>query len=572
MGRETDNGHWESKPTIIFPFDIGGKHYVYSLSDTKWFIKELLPNGKMGSETDHGTWKYHYTIGFPFSINGRQYFYCVSEKYWFIQELVPGGKMGKETDNGYWKTNHILNVPFIIDGKNYFYGLTDNDTRYWFIQELLPAGKMGPEKMYGTWEHYYEVVFAFNINGRQFLYRLSEYSWFIQEIIKEPRFPTRTVEKEKYCNPESVLRNKQDNNCTCNAEYGVTGLNVLEGYITDIENDNDNYLTMTYSYPDFPILSVSTFRVAADANNARFIELTAAIRAEIHYSHMFQIRCPIVSAEVRAHLQQMNREDDDEAGHLLASSLGGSGLPYNFAPQSPMLKRVQCVNVSGSVISQPGWYDVEELLRNYLLSLGKIAKPHNCYASTPNIPLEQLYCLQSMVSDRRAPQPSGQKTAITYATIKASRRFCKRPGECRCKLGFYGDKCNKCIAMPGCLHGYCNVSFECISTCRSDCHSSRGYCEQPGECRCRFGWTGPTCRDCQPLPGCQHGYCDKPLECNGMSQRAWLLQAAGRVPLQGGLDGGGLRDLPPLPGLCARDMQPALGVCLRAGLGRHAVR
>lgn len=51
------------------------------------------------------------------------------------------------------------------------------------------------------------------------------------------------------------------------------------------------------------------------------------------------------------------------------------------------------------------------------------------------------------------------------------------------------------------------------ATCRSDCHSTRGYCEQPGECRCRFGWTGPTCRDCQPLPGCQHGYCDKPLEC-----------------------------------------------------------
>lgn len=40
--------------------------------------------------------------------------------------------------------------------------------------------------------------------------------------------------------------------------------------------------------------------------------------------------------------------------------------------------------------------------------------------------------------------------------------YCKRPGECRCKLGFYGDKCNKCIPLPGCQHGHCNVSFECI--------------------------------------------------------------------------------------------------------------
>lgn len=28
-------------------------------------------------------------------------------------------------------------------------------------------------------------------------------------------------------------------------------------------------------------------------------------------------------------------------------------------------------------------------------------------------------------------------------------------------IGFYGDMCNKCIALPGCRHGYCNNSFEC---------------------------------------------------------------------------------------------------------------
>lgn len=47
--------------------------------------------------------------------------------------------------------------------------------------------------------------------------------------------------------------------------------------------------------------------------------------------------------------------------------------------------------------------------------------------------------------------------------------------------------------------------------CRDNCHPTRGYCEAPNECRCRLGWAGATCRDCQVLPGCQHGSCTKPL-------------------------------------------------------------
>lgn len=97
--------------------------------------------------------------------------------------------------------------------------------------------------------------------------------------------------------------------------------------------------------------------------------------------------------------------------------------------------------------------------------------------------------------------------------------YCKRPGECRCNLGFYGEKCDRCIPLPGCQHGYCNVSFECVchkgwdglfctdrklnnvnmhswiapnylpfrlAICREDCHPTRGYCEGPSECRCRW--------------------------------------------------------------------------------------
>lgn len=57
------------------------------------------------------------------------------------------------------------------------------------------------------------------------------------------------------------------------------------------------------------------------------------------------------------------------------------------------------------------------------------------------------------------------------------------------------------------------IIIDCTAICRTDCHQTRGYCEAPGECRCRLGWAGPTCKECQVLPGCQHGTCSKPLEC-----------------------------------------------------------
>lgn len=38
-------------------------------------------------------------------------------------------------------------------------------------------------------------------------------------------------------------------------------------------------------------------------------------------------------------------------------------------------------------------------------------------------------------------------------------------------------------------------------------------------CRCRLGWTGDLCKECQPLPGCMHGTCSKPLECK--CEKGW---------------------------------------------------
>ncbi|ROT78064.1 hypothetical protein C7M84_003247 [Penaeus vannamei] len=100
--------------------------------------------------------------------------------------------------------------------------------------------------------------------------------------------------------------------------------------------------------------------------------------------------------------------------------------------------------------------------------------------------------------------------------------YCTQPGECRCSLGWRGENCSECTPLPGCQHGFCNsTSFECLCEegwdglfcSQQGCHATRGYCDLPGECKCRIGWGGDTCQDCKPLPGCINGHCTKPLEC-----------------------------------------------------------
>ena len=41
------------------------------------------------------------------------------------------------------------------------------------------------------------------------------------------------------------------------------------------------------------------------------------------------------------------------------------------------------------------------------------------------------------------------------------------------------------------------------------CNTEHGYCQRPGYCSCREGWSGPTCNECVRYPGCANGYCIK---------------------------------------------------------------
>ncbi|XP_018619627.1 protein delta homolog 1 isoform X1 [Scleropages formosus] len=49
--------------------------------------------------------------------------------------------------------------------------------------------------------------------------------------------------------------------------------------------------------------------------------------------------------------------------------------------------------------------------------------------------------------------------------------------------------------------------------CSAGCSPENGFCETPGECRCRPGWRGATCEQCVPSPACVHGTCVSAWQC-----------------------------------------------------------
>jgi len=116
--------------------------------------------------------------------------------------------------------------------------------------------------------------------------------------------------------------------------------------------------------------------------------------------------------------------------------------------------------------------------------------------------------------------------AICRDECHPSRGYCEAPGECRCRLGWAGSLCRECQVLPGCMHGTCSQPLECkclpgwrgvlcqIPMCSETCHKRYGYCTKPNDCRCKVGWTGENCDVCVPYPGCKNGSCRRPWECN----------------------------------------------------------
>ncbi|KAM9786947.1 protein delta homolog 1 isoform X1 [Syngnathus typhle] len=97
-------------------------------------------------------------------------------------------------------------------------------------------------------------------------------------------------------------------------------------------------------------------------------------------------------------------------------------------------------------------------------------------------------------------------------SCNAENGFCEKTGKCRCKPGWQGDHCERCIRFPGCLHGSCEKAWQCVcqqgwvgSLCDQDTRlcssrpcSGNATCIETGEggylCVCPQGFTGPTCQ------------------------------------------------------------------------------
>lgn len=59
-----------------------------------------------------------------------------------------------------------------------------------------------------------------------------------------------------------------------------------------------------------------------------------------------------------------------------------------------------------------------------------------------------------------------------------------------------------------------NLLNEKTAICAANCNLKYGYCKKPGECRCKVGYYGENCDQCHPYPGCKNGTCQRPWECN----------------------------------------------------------
>ena len=71
------------------------------------------------------------------------------------------------------------------------------------------------------------------------------------------------------------------------------------------------------------------------------------------------------------------------------------------------------------------------------------------------------------------------------------------------------------LSLASCIHPHLIFSlFRRSASCSEGCDLDHGWCRRPDECRCRVGWTGANCTECVPYPGCSHGTCSEPWTCN----------------------------------------------------------
>jgi len=163
-------------------------------------------------------------------------------------------------------------------------------------------------------------------------------------------------DKNKLCSPKLNRHKRQLNPSNLNCplpELVAAGQNYFnrieelaaelrgrpETITTDVSNDNRH-----------AVLDYTTIRAPANQNHPQPIDLTVTIRANLTYDNTAQnLRASSIHPAITERMQEMDwyhggdRNTNDERGHLLADSLGGPSLPWNFVPQSPSVNRAASI-------------------------------------------------------------------------------------------------------------------------------------------------------------------------------------------------------------------------------------
>ncbi|XP_061913900.1 protein delta homolog 2 [Entelurus aequoreus] len=104
------------------------------------------------------------------------------------------------------------------------------------------------------------------------------------------------------------------------------------------------------------------------------------------------------------------------------------------------------------------------------------------------------------------------------------------------------------------------------------CDTSNSRCDDSGVCRCDPGWDGERCQRCVPTPGCVHGSCRRPWQCECLPGWAGRfcdkdLDACSRQPCRNGascvMDDSGEYTCACLPDFYGPNCQLKAGPCLQ---------
>uniref|UniRef100_A0A034WJH9 Type VII secretion system protein EssD-like domain-containing protein n=2 Tax=Endopterygota TaxID=33392 RepID=A0A034WJH9_BACDO len=195
----------------------------------------------------------------------------------------------------------------------------------------------------------------------------------VNRLIKS--FSDRFGNKRELCGAQLNRRKRQvnPNNTHCPQPVTVTvGQNYhndIERIASELRNDPGTITTDVSNENRHAVDSYTTITVPANQNHAQPIDLTVTMQATLTYDNTAQnLRADSIHPAIAERLQEMdwyrggNRNTNDEQGHLLADSLGGPSLPWNFVPQSPSVNRA--VEITGGTTYC--WFDLEADIRRIL--------------------------------------------------------------------------------------------------------------------------------------------------------------------------------------------------------------